>query len=107
MKQVIQQGTDVQCEALEETQYTLKKELDQAMRDLKNTETQLEALRSEKLNIEKELLHLQHTIDMVTQERDDLKASQKILTERDQLKEALEKNAELVRLLYRWFLEFT
>ncbi|XP_072262917.1 centromere-associated protein E [Pyxicephalus adspersus] len=60
--------------------------------------TQLETLRSEKLDIEEKFLHLQHKMEKVTQEWEDLKASQEILIlERDQLKEALDKNIEMLK----------
>ncbi|XP_073457878.1 centromere-associated protein E isoform X2 [Aquarana catesbeiana] len=98
LKQEIQQRTECQHEELEQTQHTLKNAFEQTMNDLKSAETQMEALRSEKLDTEKKLLCLQHTMEIIAQERDDLKASQENLTlERDQLKEALEKNTEMLK----------
>ncbi|XP_072254214.1 uncharacterized protein, partial [Pyxicephalus adspersus] len=96
LKQDIHQRMGCQNEELEETQHTLKNDPKQTMKDLTRTETQLETLRSEKLDIEEKFLHLQHKMEKVTQEWEDLKASQEILIlERDQLKEALDKNIEM------------
>ncbi|XP_018414480.1 PREDICTED: centromere-associated protein E [Nanorana parkeri] len=98
LRQEIQQRTECPHEDLEQAQHALTNELAQTMKDLKSTETQLEALRSEKLDTEQKLLHLQHEMEIVTHECDDLKASQESLTlERNQLKEALEMNTKMVR----------
>ncbi|KAM5191512.1 centromere-associated protein E [Mantella aurantiaca] len=98
LQEAIQQRTECQHEEFEQTQHTLKIELKHTLKDLKSAETQLEALRSFKLDTEKNLLYLQHTVEIVTQERDDLKASQENLTlERNQLIEALEKNNKILK----------
>ncbi|XP_075057044.1 centromere-associated protein E isoform X2 [Mixophyes fleayi] len=92
-----QKPIDCQYEDLSQTQLTLKDETEQLMKNLKITEAELETLRSEKRDTEQRLLHLQHQMEVVTNELDALKTAQESLTfERDQLKENLEKNVEMV-----------
>ncbi|XP_066430031.1 centromere-associated protein E-like isoform X6 [Eleutherodactylus coqui] len=77
--------------------------LEQKIADLEGNESpvndmeaELLSLRNEKLNLEEKLFSLQQHIDMMTSERDELKATlQSLVSERDQLKEDLRENVEM------------
>ncbi|XP_066430032.1 centromere-associated protein E-like isoform X1 [Eleutherodactylus coqui] len=73
-----------------------KESLTLEMASLKDVEAELLSLRNEKLNLEEKLFSLQQHIDMMTSERDELKATlQSLVSERDQLKEDLRENVEM------------
>ncbi|XP_066430030.1 centromere-associated protein E-like isoform X5 [Eleutherodactylus coqui] len=73
-----------------------KESLTLEMASLKDMEAELLSLRNEKLNLEEKLFSLQQHIDMMTSERDELKATlQSLVSERDQLKEDLRENVEM------------
>ncbi|XP_071974920.1 centromere-associated protein E isoform X2 [Engystomops pustulosus] len=73
----------------------LSNNLEQLKTNLKNREVELEMLRSEKYDREQKINHLQHKVELITEESENLKVAQQCLvSERDQTNEELKKNFE-------------
>ncbi|XP_069834500.1 centromere-associated protein E isoform X4 [Dendropsophus ebraccatus] len=90
-----QQTPQCHHEDLVQSNLTLNNELELLKMNLKGGEAELEMLRSEKSDYEQKINHLQVQVELITEESVNLKVvQQSLVSERDQLKEELERNSE-------------
>ncbi|KAM4706637.1 centromere-associated protein E [Discoglossus pictus] len=77
----------------DQVQLDLKSKVDEHPETMKHSESMLEALQGEKYDFQQKLLALQHQVEMVTLERDELKNTQdRLIAENDKLEEDLKVN---------------
>ncbi|XP_056422294.1 centromere-associated protein E isoform X2 [Hyla sarda] len=90
-----QRATQCHHEDFVQSNFSLNNDLEVLKMNLKNSEAELEMLRSEKYDNEQKINHLKQQVELITGESENLKMAQQCLvSERDKLKEELEKNVE-------------
>ncbi|KAM8939423.1 centromere-associated protein E [Pelodytes ibericus] len=84
-------------EQLELSEQRLKDEVDHLMNSLKASEAAFKTVQQGNLEAEQRLLNIQEQMDVLVQERDNLNITvESLISERDQLKEQLKDNLEMV-----------
>uniref|UniRef100_A0A8C5LPC5 Centromere-associated protein E n=1 Tax=Leptobrachium leishanense TaxID=445787 RepID=A0A8C5LPC5_9ANUR len=91
------QQMEQEKQELELAHQRLKDESEQLMKNMTDTEEKLQALQKNKCESDQQLLNLQQQMEILVQERDDMKSAQDcMISERNQLNEDLEKQTQLL-----------